>query len=308
MLRIGEVAKMFDVSNRTLRYWEDKGILKSTRAENDYRFYDDKNITRVKQIIFFRKLRMPISDIERVFVSDDYDVAIDALINHLQNLKGEVFVLDKLTLLIEKLIKHMRAEKSMTRILAYIENNSNSTFSEVEDALQILLSERDINMLANQLNDVRIIRIPGMTVASYRAESETPEKDCADVMNKFILKNSLNKKSGFRHFGFNNPCPTENSPVYGYEIWVAIPEDFEVPDPLVKKQYDGGLYASITTKMGEIGERWQQLHSWVTNSDKYGADFSFQWLEECIDFETFIIGDESIQQLDLLEPINLKNK
>lgn len=151
-----------------------------------------------------------------------------------------------------------------------------------------------------------LLRIPEMIVASYKAESETLEKDCSEVMNKFILKNSLHKKSGFRHFGFNNPNPSENNPVYGYEMWVAIPEDFNVPSPLVKKKFEGGLYASITTKMGEIGERWKQLYNWVKSSDKYDVDFSFQWLEECIDFETFILGDENVQQLDLLEPIKIK--
>lgn len=306
MLRIGEAAKMFDISTRTLRYWEDEGISNSTRTENGYRFYDDENTTRIKQIFLLRKLRMPIADIELVFVSGDYDVAIDTLINHLQNLKQEVVVLNSLTVLIEKLIQHIKAKKSLAQVFSFLEMQEVSTFSEPEDALKILLSERNIYMSANQLKDVRIIRIQGMTVASYRAESETPEKDCFDVMNKFILENSLHKKSGFRHFGFNNPSPSENNSVYGYEIWVAIPVDFDVPKPLVKKQFEGGLYASITTKMGEIGECWQQLYNWAINNDKYDVDFSFQWLEECNDFETFISGDENAQQLDLLEPIKLK--
>ncbi|MCX7658489.1 MAG: GyrI-like domain-containing protein, partial [Oscillospiraceae bacterium] len=86
-------------------------------------------------------------------------------------------------------------------------------------------------------------------------------------------------------------------------MWVGIPEDLEVPQPLIKKHFKGGLYASITTKMNEIGERWMQLYNWVKNSDKYDVDSDSQWLEECIDFETFISGDESLQQLDLLEPI-----
>lgn len=235
MLRIGEAAKMFDISNRTLRYWEDEGILNSTRTETGYRFYDDENTTRIKQIVLLRKLRMPIADIERIFISGDCDVAIDTLINHLKNIKQEAIVLDSLTVLIEKLIQYIKSENNLTQLFSHLEVQAINTFSELEDALQILLSERNIYMSANQLKDVRIIRIPEMIVASYRAESETPEKDCSEVMNKFILENLLHKKSGFRHFGFNNPSPSENNPVYGYEVWVAIPEDFNVPKPLVKK-------------------------------------------------------------------------
>ena len=69
MLRIGDAAKRFNISNRTLRYREDEGILKSSRAENGYRFFDDENAMRIKQIVLLRKIKMPIADIEQVFIS-----------------------------------------------------------------------------------------------------------------------------------------------------------------------------------------------------------------------------------------------
>ncbi|MCL2478449.1 MAG: MerR family transcriptional regulator, partial [Treponema sp.] len=66
MLKIGEVAKQFNISNRTLRYWEEAGILESSRLENGYRFYDNENANRIRQIVMLRRLRMPIADIERI--------------------------------------------------------------------------------------------------------------------------------------------------------------------------------------------------------------------------------------------------
>ena len=162
--------------------------------------------------------------------------------------------------------------------------------------------------MPKKLDNVRIVRLPAMTVAAYRAESAAPEHDCAKVHNKFVLEHNLHKRSGFRHFGFNNPNPSEGSPVYGYEMWVTIPDDFEVPAPLEKKQFGGGLYASVPTNMNEIGERWGQLYHWCENSDKYDVDFSHQWLEECIDFEALVSGevDDSARQLDLLHPVKEK--
>jgi len=123
------------------------------------------------------------------------------------------------------------------------------------------------------------------------------------------LDNSLHKRSGYRSFGFNNPDPSEGSPVYGYEMWVAIPDDFDVPAPLIKKKFEGGKFASISTQMNEIGERWEALYNWSTQSDKYEGDFSRQWLEEQVmDVETFSSKDvpDSEKQLDLLLPIKLK--
>ncbi len=306
MLRIGEAANKFNISNRTLRYWEEEGILKSERTESGYRFYNDENVIRINQIVLLRKLKMPISDIERIFKSNDTNVALDTLCIHLENLKNEAVTIDSLTFMIENLIEYIRNENNLEQFFTYIEKYIPETSLKYEKALQILLSERKTAMSDNDLNNVRIVRIPAITVATYRAESETPEKDCSDVMYKFILENELHKKSGFRQFGFNNPNPSENNPVYGYEMWVTIPEGFEVLEPLVKKQFDGGLFASISAKLSEIGERWMQLYNWAKNSDKYDVDSSIQWMEECVDFDTFISGDESVQQLDLLEPIKYR--
>lgn len=309
MLRIGDAAKAFNISNRTLRYWEEEGILVSTRAENGYRYYDDSNTVRIKQIVLLRKLKMPISEIEKIFVSDSLDVAITTLTRHLKNLKQETAVYNALALLTEKLIEHIQLQRNLEQVFMYLELLIGNDFPEHENALQILLSERNNIMSVNQMDNVRIVKLPAMTVASYRAESPTPEKDCAKIFNRFVLENNLHKRNGYRQFGFNNPSPANGDPVYGYEMWVTIPDDSAVPEPLEKKQFDGGLYASISTHMNEIGERWQLLYNWCKENGKYEVDSSFQWLEECsMDFEAFASDAvcDSEKQLDLLEPIKVK--
>jgi hypothetical protein len=123
------------------------------------------------------------------------------------------------------------------------------------------------------------------------------------------ILDSSRMENGYRNFGFNNPSPSGGNPVYGYEMWVTIPDEFIVPGPLVKKQCKGGLYASVSTTMNEIGERWQMLNDWCKTNGKYEPDHSVQWLEECsMDFEFFISDrvNESEKQLDLLEPVKLK--
>ena len=309
MLRIGDAAKRFDITNRTLRYWEDEGILNSVRTENGYRYYDDENTMRIKQIVLLRKLNMPISDIERIFIANDLDVAIDTLTGHLESLRHQAAFHYTMADLVEKLIQHIQSKKSFEHIFMYLEAQIEAAVLEREKALQILLSERDNLMSKNQLGNVRIVKLPAMAVASYRAESETPENDCSKVFNKFVLDNNLHKRSGYRNFGFNNPSPADGNPVYGYEMWVTVPDDFVVPEPLVKKQFGGGLYASVSTTMSEIGERWKMLYNWCKDSDNYEVDFSVQCLEECsMDFEMFISEQvaDGIKQLDLLEPIKHK--
>jgi len=313
MLRIGEVAKQYGISNRTLRYWEDVGVLKSIRAENGYRYYDDDNAARINHIVLLRKLKMPIADIERIFIADSYDVAIDTFTNYLAHLKHHTAVYHSLAAIIENLLGNIKKSQSIEAMFLHLETES--AVIDFTHALppQTKISERIIVMeqfkSTEPMKNVRIVEIPPMTVASYRAESETPETDCAKVFNKFVLENNLHKRSSYRCFGFNNPNPSEGSPVYGYELWITIPEDFDIPEPLIKKQFGGGLYASVSTQMNEIGERWKALHNWSTQNEKYEGDSSVQWLEETVMSYALFISEQtpdSEKQLDLLLPIKLK--
>ena len=309
MTRIGEAAKQFGISNRSLRHWEDVGILKSIRTENDYRYYDDENMARINQIVLLRKLKMPIADIERIFIAGDFSVAMKALNKHLENLKQDTAIYQTLIAYTERLIEHIKKTHSLDEVFSYLEVQNAPTHSQHGIVSQITLSKKEISMLNERLDKVRIVRLPPMTVAAYCAVSATPEIDCAKVFDPFVLGNDLHKKSGFRSFGFNNPDPSEDCPEYGYETWVTIPEDFHVPTPFTKKQFDGGLFASISATLNEIGERWAQLYKWCESNDRYKFDSSIQWLEELsMDYEEFISEQtsEGEKQLDLLMPIKLR--
>lgn len=104
------------------------------------------------------------------------------------------------------------------------------------------------------------------TVAAYQYIGENPEEKVGDVMDEFVRTNKLyEKKQDARLFGFNHPDLEEGNPVYGYEDWVTIPDDMEVPEPLVKKQFNGGLYAAYIIKFSDFFE-WKYLTEWVEKS------------------------------------------
>ncbi|MCL2843792.1 MAG: effector binding domain-containing protein [Oscillospiraceae bacterium] len=315
MLRIGEAAKQYGISNRTLRYWEDVGVLNSTRAENSYRYYDSENLARINQIVLLRKLKIPIADIERIFIADSYHVTIEILTDYLAHIRHNTAVYGSLATIVENLLGAIKSSQSMEELFLHLETQNEGVDSKHELAPQIQLSERIVVMeqfkSTEKLKNVRIVELPPMTVASYCVESETPEADCASVFDKFVLERNLHKRSGYRSFGFNNPDPSEGNPVYGYELWVTIPEAFDLPEPFVKKQFGGGRYASISAQMNEIGERWEALYEWSTQSERYEGDFSLQWLEEQVmDHETFMSEQvpDSEKQLDLLFPIKLRKQ
>jgi DNA-binding transcriptional MerR regulator len=288
--------------------------LKSTRAENGYRYYDNENVARINQIILLRKLKMPIADIEQIFIADSYDVAIDTLTGYLASLKHHTAVYNSLAVIVENLLKQIKKSQSMQDLFLHLETQCEAIAAKHESTPQTKLSERMVVVehvkSTGQLKNVRIVELPPMTVATYCVESETPELDCAKVFDKFVQENNLHKRSGYRYFGFNNPEPCEGSPIYGYELWVTIPESFDLPAPFVKKHFDGGMYASISAQMNEIGERWELLYTWSTGSERYEWASSHPWLEEQVmDFETFMSEQvpDSEKQLDLLLPIKIKD-
>jgi DNA-binding transcriptional MerR regulator len=49
-MRIGELAKLSNTPTRSLRYYEEQGLIKPRRLDNGYRTYDDYNVNRVVQI------------------------------------------------------------------------------------------------------------------------------------------------------------------------------------------------------------------------------------------------------------------
>jgi hypothetical protein len=174
-----------------------------------------------------------------------------------------------------------------------------------------------MNISTERLDHVRIVRLPAMTVAAYRAESESsPEGDCGDVTFPFVLNNLLHKNDGFRFFGFHplDAKTSEDNRSYNYEQWVTIPPGFDVPEPFVKKQFEGGLFASVVTPMNEYRERWDALKNWCESNGRYIVDvnendrFERQYFEEFIDFEAWLNDDMPFgeKQLDLLLPIRIK--
>lgn len=71
-MRIGDVARQFDLTLRTLRFYEDKGLL-SPRREGSARLYSRKDITRLKLILLGRKAGFSLREVKQIM--DLYDPA-----------------------------------------------------------------------------------------------------------------------------------------------------------------------------------------------------------------------------------------
>lgn len=66
MLTVSELAKLAGVSTRTLRFYEQKGLIKSSRSSGNYRLYDQANVDRLQQILFFKYFDFGLSEIRQL--------------------------------------------------------------------------------------------------------------------------------------------------------------------------------------------------------------------------------------------------
>lgn len=74
MKTVKEVSGITGVSIRTLRYYDEIGLLKPTQlTEAGYRLYDDKAIEKLQEILFFRELEVPLPEIRKIMENPDYD-------------------------------------------------------------------------------------------------------------------------------------------------------------------------------------------------------------------------------------------
>jgi DNA-binding transcriptional MerR regulator len=78
-LRIGEVAEATGVTTRTIRYYEEIGLLTSTeaRAEGKHRLYSETDVERVREVIRLRDLLgLSLDELRRLVEAESARAAI----------------------------------------------------------------------------------------------------------------------------------------------------------------------------------------------------------------------------------------
>jgi len=72
LLRIGEIARQYGITLRTLRFYEDKGLLKPTR-DGSMRLYSRRDISRLRLILLGRRVGFSLREVKQMM--DLYDPA-----------------------------------------------------------------------------------------------------------------------------------------------------------------------------------------------------------------------------------------
>src|ERR1044071_8576456 len=110
---VKQVAAMSGVSGRTLRFYDQTGLLKPayTRA-NGYRIYEEPQLLMLQQILFYRELGFELKRINEILSQRKFE-KVAALKSHRQVLEKNVARTRTLIETIDKTISHLKGTKKM---------------------------------------------------------------------------------------------------------------------------------------------------------------------------------------------------
>ncbi len=110
---IKELADLAKVSTRTLRYYDELGILNPAEiGDNGYRYYDQGSLLQLQQIMFFRELDLPLKEINEILSRPDFNL-LNALEKHRDSLKSNAKKISDLIETLDQTIATIQGEWKM---------------------------------------------------------------------------------------------------------------------------------------------------------------------------------------------------
>lgn len=137
LFTIGEMAELFNINIRTLRYYDDIGILRpeTTNPETGYRYYSTRQFERMNTIKYLRVLGMPLKKIALFFENRDVETLRLLLLEQQQETSEK-----------------MEALRQIERKLeSRLESLHDALTAPVEEIREIRFGERQIAFLEEEI-------------------------------------------------------------------------------------------------------------------------------------------------------------
>lgn len=111
---IRELSELAGVSARTLRYYDEIGLLRPAyTTEAGYRYYGERELAILQQILFYRERGFDLKSIQRIVWQNDFDI-MNALEEHLLELEKQKEHVDSLIRTVKQTIASRKGECKMS--------------------------------------------------------------------------------------------------------------------------------------------------------------------------------------------------
>lgn len=167
---IRKLAQLSGVSSRTLRYYDEIGLLRPSRATAaGYRVYGEKEVDLLQQILFYRALDMPLAEIGRIVHTPGFDHAA-ALRGHLAALRERQEQLDLLIHTVTKTLASLEGDVPMQDTQKF-EGFKQRLVRENEAQYGAEVREKHGDAAADEAN-ARLLRMSSDEYGRFRALEE----------------------------------------------------------------------------------------------------------------------------------------
>jgi Predicted transcriptional regulators len=267
LIKIREVSLKYDISARALKYYEDMGLIQSTKSDDyAYRLYDEVAIKRLEQILILRKLNIKIKDIQRIFKSENSDVVLEVLSQKVTDIDDEVALLHELKDIVIEFIRQIEKSdfqndseikllyekaKDIEQQIINVDYNGNA--SNVNKLLEV--TEK-----LNKAPDIRVINFPAMQMISSGPLRDMEMFEGFDSWWSAIDTKDYITPRDFLYFDNDENCM----------VWLfAPPRNFENTSKYKYVDFPGGLYAVCASKDGDgvdMNRVKAAMRKWIEDS------------------------------------------
>ena len=272
LVKIKDVSNKYDISARTLRYYEDMGLISSTRSyDYAYRLYDEAAVKRLEQILILRKLNISIRDIQRIFAASGSDVVLEVLGKKVRNIDDEVALLHELKEIVLEFIHQIEkidfnndsGVKMLYEKAKEIETHlTNVDYIGKPSNVNRLL---DVTEKIKKAPEVRIVELPQFraVTSGYQTFDEIFSDGGFEKWvgaNNRLIRNLLYACADFMWH-------EDGKTVWDWAVYDWVTEDDTAPYKI--REVEGGLYAAAISVDGDDdinGRVYEGIKKWVETS------------------------------------------
>lgn len=137
MLTVKQISKLAHITPRTLRYYDQIGLLlPDFVGENGYRYYSDASLLKLQQILFYRELEIPLEQIKEIMGRQNFDL-LTALEDHKRQLGKKIDRLNKLITTVDQTLKYIKGEEEMNKKVLFDAFNDEEQEKMEKEAMQM---------------------------------------------------------------------------------------------------------------------------------------------------------------------------
>lgn len=340
LIKITDLTRQLGLSSRTLRYYEQMGLIESIRLPSEtYRYYDTFSVQRLHQIIILRKMQIPVKEILRIYENPDISTLVEAFAKKIAEIDREVTALSELKEIINSFL-HRMTEKGITKIsalpLLYEEMEKQAELLEaqgrpvhrselVPQDSQTQYSDPDLrNTQAQQNNQTSqdiTLRSPFPRLNHLQEQLSAPLDAAILILPSMRVLTSCLKQSpgeadntGFWHtvqaLGLPQGLPGSHERFEFQNgaqgaVMLRVEDGFRNDTGYLDVPFPGGLYACANIYADQdMEERFRRLVKSFDDSHLYEIDYNHRGELQCHALlENLISPDESRELMSLLVPI-----